>query len=72
MKKNNNKDGSSGLFKKNLKGEIVIVGSGKYLREQKERFSKNPCSDPFEELYKQQVNEVIKNSSEELRSCFTL
>jgi len=62
---------SSELFKKNSKGEIVIVGSGKYLRDQKERFSDTKLI-PFEELYKQQVNDVIKDSSEKLRACFSL
>ena len=62
---------SSELFKKNSKGEIVIVGSGKYLRDQKKRFSA-PTLIPFEELYKQQVNDAIKDSSEKLRACFSL
>jgi|WetSurMetagenome_2_1015567.scaffolds.fasta_scaffold300686_2 hypothetical protein len=63
---------SSKLFKKNSKGEIVIIGSGKYLRDQKERFSDDTTLIPFEELYKQQVNDVIKDSSEKLRACFSL
>lgn len=58
------------LFKKNTKGDIIVVGSGNYLRDQKAQFS-HP-SIPFEELYKQQVHEVLKDSSEKLRSCFSL
>jgi len=62
---------STELFKKNAKGEIVIVGSGKYLRGQKKRFSDTTLI-PFEELYKQQVHDAIKDSSEKLRACFSL
>jgi len=66
-----NKVESSELFKKNQKGEIMIVGSGKYLRDQKKRYLDTQLI-PFEELYKQQVHDAIKDSSERIRACFSL
>ena len=71
MENSINKVESTELFRKNSKGEIVIVGSGKYLRDQKNRFLDTELN-PFEELYKQQVNDAIKDSSESLRACFSL
>lgn len=66
----NNKEKSE-PFKRNLKGEIVIIGSGKYLRDKKKRYLDAKLN-PFEELYKQQVNDAIKDSSEGIRTCFAL
>jgi hypothetical protein len=57
-------------FKKSLKGEIVVVGSGKFLREQKKLLSDSNVV-PFEELYKQQVQDVLKDSSPEIIACFS-
>jgi len=61
----------STLYKKTSKGELAIVGSGKYLREQKSLLSTSKTS-PYDELYRQHVKEAIKDSSESLRACFVL
>jgi len=62
---------NSTLYKKTRKGELAIVGSGKYLREQKNLLSTSKTS-PYDELYRQQVKEALKDSSESLRACFVL
>lgn len=64
-----NKINRTQLFKNNRKGEIVITGSGKFFREQKEHYSKydRPC----EKLYEDQVQEIFKNSSEKIRSLLS-
>jgi len=61
----------STLYKKTRKGELAIVGSGKYLREQKNLLSTSKTS-PYDELYRQQVKEALKDSSESLSACFVL
>jgi uncharacterized beta-barrel protein YwiB (DUF1934 family) len=59
----------SGIYKKDAKGNIMFCGSGKYFRDQKERYSVYP--EPFKQLYKDQVLAVIKNASDEIRSAFS-
>lgn len=71
MDNNSIKVDSSELFRKNNKGEIVILGSGNYLRNQKNRFL-DKDQKPFEKLYKQQVNDALKDSSESVRAWFTI
>ena len=56
------------LFKNDSKGNILFLGSGKYFREQKERYSE--YSEPYKQLYKEQVKAIIKEASEEVRSVF--
>lgn len=64
-------ESKSSLYKKTNKGELAIIGSGKYLRDQKRLLADSKTS-PYDELYKQQVMEAIKDSSESLKACFVL
>lgn len=58
------------IFKKNLKGDIVISGSGSFFRKQKEHYSTFP--EPCKKLYNDQVCEVLKDSPLEIRSLLSL
>jgi len=54
------------IFKKEENWDITILGSWDFFRKQKLLYPN--CQD----LYKHQVEEVLKNSSEEIRKCFNL
>lgn len=58
------------LFRKNTKGEIVVVGSGDYFRSQKKHFLQ--YKEPFKQLYKEQVESILKDAPKELRTIFSL
>jgi hypothetical protein len=70
MQSNIQKTDISNMFKKNSKGEILLTGSGKFFRTQKQRYSK--YSEPYKHLYKDQLCESLKNSSIEIRSRFLM
>lgn len=57
------------LFKKDEKGNITLVGSGDYLRKQKAYYSE--FSEPCKQLYKDQVQKILKNSSLNISSLLT-
>lgn len=54
------------IFKQEKNGDITIVGSWDFFRKQKKLYPN------YQDLYKYQVEEVLKNSSEEIRKCFNL
>lgn len=70
MKSNIQKPVDSSVFQRNSKGEILLTGSGKFFRTQKQRYSK--YSEPYKHLYKDQLCESLKNSSMEIRSRFLI
>ena len=57
------------LFKKDGKGNITLVGSGDYLRKQKAYYS--AFSEPCKELYKDQVQKILKNSTLNISSLLS-
>jgi len=57
------------LFKKDGKGNIALVGSGDYLRKQKAHYS--AFSKPCIQLYKDQVQKILQNSTSNISSLLS-
>lgn len=54
---------SKPLFETNSKGDILIVGSGKFFQAQKEKYAS--FEKPYKKLYEDQVMAVCKNLTKE-------
>jgi len=67
-KNTSDKVNSKKLFRKNAKGDLAMVGSGRYFKAQKRKYA--AFDEPCKAMYQDQIRRMLLNHSEEVRLLF--